>query len=175
MGKNHLEKVRVNGDVLEQHSVYQIKKNWQDFSKWTPSGEVIKVSEYETMTDEIRDNNAKLLESFGEYLEAKEKLSQRVIKRHQENASLFIDDYLLYYGIKTLTTDALEVGAFISDWYVEKFLQVNLLNVSQLGTSMKKFFKFLEEANEIPSSDAEGIRLMIKNAVKQGQLRLENS
>lgn len=175
MVKNHLETTSVNEKKKHREEVvFHIQKNWLDFSKWQTYEKEIQTSDYEKIADEVRENNGKLLKSFQDYLEIKEKLSQKVIKRHLENASLFIDDYLLYRGIKTVTADRLEVETFISDWFVGKFLKVNSASVEQLGASMTKLYKFLAEANEIADSDLKAIKLGIKEAVKQGKLNLEN-
>lgn len=50
--------------------------------------------QYEKECEEIRAENAKLLDLFQSALEAKG-LSERTIRRHVDNADLYINDYML--------------------------------------------------------------------------------
>ncbi|WP_368251712.1 hypothetical protein [Enterococcus sp. 2201sp1_2201st1_B8_2201SCRN_220225] len=150
-----------------------IEKTWTDYQKWQAyEGRDGSYNQYEKIADEIRENNEKMLLAFKDYLIA-DGLSSRAAEDHRFNVSVYVDDFLLYYQINTVLSPEASPYDFLSDWFVSKALWANARSVKRTGTSLRKFFGFMEAAEEITNRQLKDLREEISDGIMAGLETLE--
>ncbi|QBO36235.1 hypothetical protein EQG49_07065 [Periweissella cryptocerci] len=155
-----------------EKNAYKLNKTWRDYHQWDKYEDDQSLLEdyemrYEKVADEVKANNKILLAEFKRYLTESEGLSKKVVNKHADNVLLYVDEFSLYYTIKTPLKVADDVMEFLMDWYPRK-IAYGPAEVKSAGTSMKKFLKFMEMAGEISKSDVEDGKEMISNGVELG-------
>ena len=109
----------------------------------------------------IEKNNLKYLRDF-EVALTEEGLSDKTIRKHVENASFFINDFLNYYEPKTLDQGILELDYFFSEWFLRKAMWASKTAYKENMTSIKKFYKFLYKCKTISQEDYQDLEQIIK-------------
>lgn len=157
----------------------KIVKTWEDYDKWKLTSEeadALEESEekYGNICSEIIKNNKLLLTAFEDYLRNIANLSEKVIRRHKNNVSFYIDSFLLNYGIVTPVSSGIsEVSEFLGYWFPKKGSDSPTV-LKQNGASLKKFYIFLNEVGEISDQELTAIKTEIPIAIEGGIEYLDN-
>lgn len=110
----------------------------------------------------IRRQNEEILSDFAEWLK-ESRLKEASIKKHCENVDFYINEYLLYYGVITAKDGVLEIGDYFGDWFIRKALWSSSNSIKQNVVSIKKFYQFMTDKNEISLDDY----LKMENIIKE--------
>lgn len=116
----------------------------------------------ETNSDEIYKENEKYLNDFAKWLE-NQGLSSRTINTHVNNVDFYLNDYLFYYEPQSAKSAYTEISNFLGDWFIRKATWSSCSHIKANATSIKKFYLFMLEQNEISQSDYQHLCLLIKD------------
>lgn len=164
--------------VAVANTMYKLKKTWREYQQWEKYEDdqaLIKdgtlnadhLTRYEQVMNEVQANNQLLLAEFQNYLINSEGLSTKVVKKHVDNMALFVDEFLLYYTIKTPLKIADEVFDYLADWFPRK-VAYGPSEVKAAGTSLKKFIKFMVVAGEFDQEAVAIAKESISNGIEMG-------
>lgn len=92
--------------------------------------------------------NEKFLQEFEQWLR-KKGFVDKTIRKHLNNTSLFIDDYLNYSLIIKAEDGLDEVYSFLSDWFIEKCTWSSRNSLKETIASLKKFYQYMCENNYV--------------------------
>ncbi len=96
--------------------------------------------------------NEKYIKEFEKWLNEKG-LAKNTIRKHLNNASLYIDDYLNYYDITKAEDGLDEVFVFLDGWFIEKCTWSTRNSLKETLASLKKFYQYMSENNYIDAND----------------------
>ena len=116
---------------------------------------------YEHRCNQIREENQAILDAFESWILAKG-ISKATAKKHRENIDFYINEFLLYESPKHASEGVDEVGVFLGYWFIRKAMWANESNIKSNATSLKKFYKFLEERGEVDSEAVKDMKERIK-------------
>ena len=106
--------------------------------------------------------NKKYLNEFEKWLN-KKGLVNKTIKKHLNNTSLFINNYLNYYDIIKAEDGLDEVFSFLNGWFIEKCMWSSRNTLKETSTSLKKFYQYMSENNYVDVNDYKETFEFIKN------------
>ena len=107
--------------------------------------------EYEKECEEIRSENANLIQSFKSELEEKG-LSPKTIKVHVDNVDLYINDFLLREDAEPMESGLGRLDTFFY-FFIHKCMWSTPGNVKTTAASLKKFYKCMMELKKIDKED----------------------
>ncbi len=116
------------------------------------------VDDYDKEFKRVEENNDKLLVLFEKALTG---LSDKTIKQHVSNASLFLNDYFYREGLENPQEGAEYIDTFF-DFFVRKCLWSSPATVKQLAASMKKFYKCMLQNGIVDDDAVEEVLMTIK-------------
>ncbi len=108
--------------------------------------------DYEKKANKNIKRNAKYLLEFEKWL-TKKGLVNKTIKKHLNNTSLYINNYLNYYDIIKAEDGLDEVFVFLDSWFIEKCLWSSRNSLKETASSLKKFYQFMSENNYVDFDD----------------------
>ncbi len=117
--------------------------------------------EYESACAKIRDDNARLLTEFERWLSDKG-LSAKTIRKHRDNADLYINEFILYDGATPAKDGAGSISMFLGYWFIRKAMWAGPSAIRENAASLKKFYTFMQEAGQIPADDLQELKETIK-------------
>lgn len=118
-------------------------------------------SKYEQLETENREKNEKILKKFLAWLRAS-RLVDKTINKHYGNVEFYINEYLTYDEIITPEEGIYDINMFFRDWAIRKNIISSEYGLKDYITSLKKFYTYLCESNEISIKDYEIMKEMIK-------------
>jgi hypothetical protein len=121
---------------------------------------------YEYDCKRIRKANKKLLSEFGTWLKSS-KLKDNTIRRHVDNIDLYINDFLLYEDAIKAKDGASSIGMFLGYWFIRKALWSSPAQIKSNAASLKKFYTFLFEINQISKEDLDDLKERIKEEMPE--------
>jgi hypothetical protein len=121
---------------------------------------------YEQACAKIKEDNAKLLASFEQWLLAKG-LGKKSIKEHVKNADFYINTYLLYEEAISAKEGAWRISSFLGDWFIRKALWSSQTSIKENAASLKKFYTFMLEKGEIDADDLQELKEAIKEEMDE--------
>lgn len=98
----------------------------------------------EKMIEENHKRNEKFIEEFESWLIQKD-LAMKTIRKHLNNASLYINDYLNYYAASTMEDGENYVHAFLNGWFIEKCPWSSRKSLKETAASIKKIYQCMSE------------------------------
>ena len=119
------------------------------------------------MEVEVKENykrNEKFLSEFDKYL-VNNKLSDKTIRNHMSNVSLYINDYLNYYEAATMEEGCFEIDCFLGDWFIRKCMWSTASSIRSTAASIKKFYKCMNELGHVSNEDYKSLCSTIKNCM----------
>lgn len=140
------EGLLVNGKV-------KIDKTWDDFSVWQEKRDKVEHEELDPMTleqDYIR-HSENLVNGFILYLEKEENLSNKVVRRHADNARIFMD-FLMFSVLYTPLGDRTDLTIYFY-WLIDKGIVMSDYGFKGQIAALKKFYQFLYYVNEINAKE----------------------
>lgn len=108
--------------------------------------------DYDKMMEKSIKENALYLEKFEEWLKNK-KLGSKTIKKHVDNAYLYINDFLNYYDFNKMEKGCYELDNFLGDWFIRKCLWSSVSSLKATATSIKKFYQCMNELGYIKNEE----------------------
>ena len=108
--------------------------------------------DYEKKMNKNVKRNEKYLLEFEKWLN-KKGLVDKTIRKHLNNVSLFVNDYLNYYDITKAEDGLDEVFPFLNDWFIRKCLWSSRNSLKETAASLKKFYQYMSENNYVDAND----------------------
>ena len=109
--------------------------------------------EYERQCKLIREENSVILDAFETWM----------LGKGRDNIDFYINEFLLYESPKHAAEGVDEVGVFLGYWFIRKAMWANETTIKSNATSLKYFYDFMKERNEV---DAEAVKEM-KERIKE--------
>lgn len=116
---------------------------------------------FEKKVEENYKRNEKFIKEFEEWLIQKN-LAEKTIRKHTNNASLYIDDYLNYYDADKMEDGIYEVYGFLNWWFIEKCLWSSRNSIKETAASIKKFYECMSEKKYVTKEDYKALCKEIK-------------
>lgn len=116
---------------------------------------------WEKKVEENHKRNEKFIEEFESWLIQKN-LAKKTIRKHLNNASLYINDYLNYYDASTMEDGVYYVHDFLDGWFIEKCLWSSKNSLKETAASIKKFYQCMSEKGYVNENDYNGLSGFIK-------------
>ena len=107
--------------------------------------------QYEKECEEIRAENAKLLDVFKADLEAKN-LSAKTMQRHIDNVDLYINDFLLREDAEHMDSGLGRLDTFFY-FFIHKCMWSTPGNVKTTAASIKKFYQSMMNHGKIDKDE----------------------
>lgn len=158
---------------LKKKTDIEVAVTWKQFSEWKKYPKEGWFEGYETIVEGLEKNNELVLKAFQSYLSKDLGLSDKVVRRHIDNTTFFLDTYLTYYGIRTPVTDFFDVEDCLADFFPRKALWSSIAEVKRMGASLKKFYTFLEVAQVITRIELKEVKEHITMGVEVGVSNLK--
>lgn len=117
--------------------------------------------QYEKDCKKIRKHNKKLLSSFNQWM-LDQNLSNRTADKHCTNIDFYINEFLLYEEAVHASDGAHKVDMFLGYWFIKKAMWASKTTIRENATSLKKFYQFLFEKEEISKHSLESLKKTIK-------------
>lgn len=121
---------------------------------------------WEKKEKENRERNKKFIEEFEEWLTQKG-LVKKTIRKHVNNATLYINDYLNYYEANKMEDGVYSVYGFLDGWFIEKCLWASRNSLKETAASIKKFYECMSEKGYVKKEDYKSLCLEIKEGMDE--------
>ena len=122
--------------------------------------------EYERACAKIKEDNAKLLADFGQWLEQKG-LAKKTITEHVKNADFYINTFLLYDEAISAREGAIRLSTFLGSWFPRKALWASPTSIKENAATLKKFYTFMRENGQIDADDLRELKETIKEEMAE--------
>ena len=119
--------------------------------------------EYEKACKNIREENAKLLTDFEQWLLGKG-LAKKTIKKHRDNVDFYINHFMLEEEATPAKDGARNISYFLGYWFIRKAMWASPSSIKQNATSLKKFYTFMLEQRHIDADDFHNLKEAIKES-----------
>lgn len=116
---------------------------------------------WEKKVEENHKRNEKFIEEFESWLTQKD-LAKKTIRKHLNNASLYINDYLNYDDASTMEDGVHYVHGFLDGWFIEKCLWSSRNSLKETAASIKKFYQCMSEKGYVNENDYNELSSFIK-------------
>ena len=122
--------------------------------------------EYERACVKIKEDNAKLLADFEQWLGQKG-LAKKTITEHVKNADFYINTFLLYDSAIPARDGAIHLSTFLGSWFVRKALWASRTSIKENAATLKKFYTFMREKGQIDADDLQELKDTIKEEMAE--------
>ena len=117
--------------------------------------------EYEKACAKIKQENAKLLADFEQWLLGKG-LAEKTIEQHVQNAEFYVNTFLLYEDAIAAKEGASHISMCLGYWFIRKAMWASRASIKQNASSLKKFYTFMHEQGHIDADDLQDLKETIK-------------
>ncbi len=114
----------------------------------------------------IREQNEKYLKLFERYL-IDSGLSKKTVKNHVDNASLYINDFLLWEDAQQMEEGVNHLDYFFSYFFIRKCLWSTPASIKSTAASIKKFYKCMMLNGFIKNEDYDYLCDEIKSGMDE--------
>ena len=118
--------------------------------------------EWEKKVEANHKRNEKFIQEFEEWLNQKG-FVKKTIRKHINNASLYINDYLNYYDAEKMEDGVYSVHGFLDGWFIEKCLWSSRNSLKETAASIKKFYECMSEKGYVKKDDYKSLCREIKD------------
>ena len=108
--------------------------------------------DWEKKVEENKKRNEKFIKEFDSWLNEKG-LVKKTIRKHLNNASLYINVYLNYYDVSKMEDGVHYVHGFLDGWFIEKCLWSSRNSLKETAASIKKFYECMSEKEYVKQED----------------------
>ena len=122
--------------------------------------------EYERACVKIKEDNAKLLADFEQWLGQKG-LAKKTITEHVKNADFYINTFLLHEEAIPARDGAIHLSTFLGLWFVRKALWASRTSIKENAATLKKFYTFMREKGQIDADDLQELKDTIKEEMAE--------
>ena len=126
------------------------------------------IMDYLDFSEQNEDTNHEYLLLFQEDLE-NAGLKDKTIYNHLSNASLFINDFLIYHMDATMKEGVTMLGDFLGDFFIRKCMWSTPATVKTTAASLKKFYKSMADHGKIEKKDYDYVCRDIKESMEYWQ------
>lgn len=160
---NGEEQSNVDKELIFNGEV-KIDKTWDDFSAWQEKSNQVEHQGLNpiTLEENYISHSENLMNGFRIYLEKKEHLSDKVIRRHVNNVAIFME-FLLITALYTPFRDEVDVTNYFC-WLIDKGVVMSDYAFNGQIAALKKFYQFLFYMNEIDEKGLKAQKANIKEA-----------
>lgn len=120
------------------------------------------MEDWEKKVEENRKRNKKFISEFDSWLN-ENGLVKKTIRKHLNNASLYINDYLNYYDVSKMEDGVHYVHGFLDGWFIEKCLWSSRNSLKETAASIKKFYECMSEKGYVKQEDYKKLCREIKD------------
>ena len=120
-----------------------------------------KYEEYERACAKIKEENAKLLADFEQWLSGKG-LTKKTVQRHGENVDFYINGFMLNEDAVPAKDGVAMVSNFLGYWFIRKAMWASPASIKQNAASLKKFYSFMYEQGDVDADDLQYLKDTIK-------------
>ena len=106
--------------------------------------ELFNTKDLEKKVERNVKRNEKFISEFENLLNEKG-LAKKTIRKHVNNASLYINDYLNYYDVIKMEEGVHYVHGFLDGWIIEKCLWSSKNSIKETAASIKKLYECMSE------------------------------
>ena len=117
--------------------------------------------QYEKDCKKIRKENEKLLSLFAQWM-TDQNISSKTVNKHCTNIDFFINEFLLYEEAVPAEDGIYSVNMFLGYWFIKKAMWASKTTIKENSTSLKKFYQFLFERNEVSKESLKNLKDTIK-------------
>lgn len=117
---------------------------------------------YEQNLEKNNKRNEGFLEIFEDWLNDV-KLAKKTIRKHLNNADLYINNYLNYYEVTKMEDGISMVYSFLDDWFIRKCTWSSVTSIKETAASIKKFYQCMSEKGYIKNEDYKFLCQLIKS------------
>lgn len=118
--------------------------------------------DWEKKVEANHKRNDKFIQEFEEWLNQKG-FAKKTIRKHINNASLYINDYLNYYYAEKMEDGVYSVHGFLDGWFIEKCLWSSRNSLKETAASIKKFYECMREKEHVKKDDYKSLCREIKD------------
>ena len=118
--------------------------------------------DYELKIEQNRKRNEKFIKEFESWLTQKD-LVKKTIRKHLNNVSLYINDYLNYYDVEKMEDGIYSIYGFLDGWFIEKCLWASRNSLKETVASIKKFYQCMSEIGYVTVDDYKKLCREIKD------------
>ncbi len=118
--------------------------------------------DYELKIEQNRKRNEKFIKEFESWLTQKD-LVKKTIRKHLNNVSLYINDYLNYYDVEKMEDGIYSIYGFLDGWFIEKCLWSSRNSLKETASSIKKFYQCMSELGYVAVDDYKKLCREIKD------------
>ena len=111
--------------------------------------------------EKIKKDNKLLLEQFESYLKSSS-LSQSTVDKHIDNIDFFINVFLLHEESQLPKEGYSQINYFLGSWFIKKAMWASVASIKANITSIKKFYQFMYDSDEITANDLAILKTEIK-------------
>ena len=122
--------------------------------------------QYEQDCKRIREDNEKILNEFEKWLSDK-KLSPKTIANHCDNVEFYIDEFLLYEEAIDASDGVYQIDLFLGFWFIKKAMWASKSSIKSNATSIKKFYEFMLENDQIDEEAYNELKEEIKTNMQE--------
>ena len=121
---------------------------------------------YEQACKRIKKANTKLLEQFEQWL-SEQRLAEKTVRRHAENAEFYINTFLLYEDAIPAKEGASQISMFLGYWFIRKAMWASPSAIRESAASLKKFYTFMQEQGEVSAEALQNLKETIKEEMPE--------
>ena len=121
---------------------------------------------YEKQCEGIRQENAKLLDEFAEWLVAKG-LSEATVIRHRDNMDFYLNHFLLYEDAERAEAGVHMAGTFLGYWFIRKAMWASRASIKSNAASLKKFYTFMVAKSKVEQEELDDLNALIKEEMPE--------
>ena len=125
------------------------------------SDESLEMNDVDRVMSNMQSQNKKILDDFEEYLK-NAGLTSKTISKHLDNIEFFINHYLLYDEFVSPDKGYDRLNDFFSYFFPRKAMWSSANSVKENITSLKKFYKYLQELSFITNANLKEMHSIIK-------------
>ena len=125
------------------------------------SDEPLSMDDVDALMNKIQSQNKKVLDDFEEYLK-NSGLTSKTISKHLDNIDFYINVYLLYDEFVSPDKGYDRLDDFFGYFFPRKAMWSSPNSVKENITSLKKFYKYLNEFSFITNANLKEMNNSIK-------------
>jgi hypothetical protein len=122
--------------------------------------------DFEQMADQVRAENAALLEGFGTWL-TDSGLKEKTVRKHQGNVSFYIDHYLLWDDITRPQDGLSKIDGFFNWFFPRKAMWSSVASTKETVAGLKKFYRYLVEIDRVEADDYKDFLSEVKSEMPE--------
>ena len=108
--------------------------------------------EYEKECKEIKEENKIFLDMFLNHLK-EQNLSEKTISKHYDNVEFYLNDYMLYEDARHMQDGVCMIDDFLGYFFIRKCMWSTPATIKSTAASIKKFYKYMSETDNIQKDD----------------------